>query len=130
MLRKAVPLAGDYQVGDVVCFRMRPVDGGVAAKWGAGSRAVGFDGKNAWAITEGVPARVAADRLRPGAADEVLAHPYLSRHNAGTADENAPPEGQQQPLVDERRDLREPSVAQSAGSEQLSVITEDPWGNS
>ena len=40
MLRKAAPLAGEYSVGDVVCYRMRPTPDEVSATWSSGSRIV------------------------------------------------------------------------------------------
>eukprot|EP00959_Pyramimonas_sp_CCMP1952_P231238 4833495-Pyramimonas_sp.AAC.1 len=47
-LRKAAPVAGEYQVSDEACFRKRPTDGEVSAAWSSASRIVGCDGKNAW----------------------------------------------------------------------------------
>eukprot|EP00959_Pyramimonas_sp_CCMP1952_P095530 1997340-Pyramimonas_sp.AAC.2 len=107
-LRKATPLAGYYQVGDVVCSRKRPTDGEFTAKWGTGSRIVGFHGKGAWVIAEGVPVCVAVDRRRPRAVAEALAYQYLSKHHGGGVERYAPPDGQRQSLVDERRELPEP----------------------
>ena len=77
LLREATPLSGDYKVGDVVCFRKRPTEGDTGVKWSTGSRIVGFEGKHAWVITEGVPVCVATDRLRPCTAAEALAYEVL-----------------------------------------------------
>ena len=126
VLRKAAPLAGEYQVGDVVCFRKRPTDGEVTAKWSTGSRIVGFDGKNAWVITEGVPVCVAVDRLRPCTAAEALAYQYLSRHQDGSMGRYAPPEGQQQSFVDERRELPDAGQPEAPQGDVLPVIHEEP----
>eukprot|EP00959_Pyramimonas_sp_CCMP1952_P197155 4123019-Pyramimonas_sp.AAC.3 len=106
--RRAAPVAGPYSVGDVVCFRKRPTEGDVGAKWSTGSRIVGFDGKNAWVITEGVPVCVATDRLRPCTAAEALAY--------------APPEGEQQSFVDERREINEPGSASGARPETVAEV--------
>eukprot|EP00959_Pyramimonas_sp_CCMP1952_P008216 171720-Pyramimonas_sp.AAC.1 len=46
--KKATPLAGEPQFGDIAFFRKRPTDGEVAAKWSAVFRIDGFDGKTAW----------------------------------------------------------------------------------
>ena len=46
MLRKAAPLAGQYSIGDAVCFRKRPSEGQVAARWSTGSRIIGSEEKN------------------------------------------------------------------------------------
>ena len=125
MLRKAAPVVGPYSVGDVVCFRKRPTEGDVSAKWSTGSRIVGFDGKNVWVITEGVPVCVATDRLRPCTAAEALAYEYLTKHHDGGMTRYAPPEGQQQSFVDERRNLSESGPAVPQEPVQLPVIHEE-----
>eukprot|EP00959_Pyramimonas_sp_CCMP1952_P162893 3405425-Pyramimonas_sp.AAC.1 len=62
---------------DIVCFRKRPTDGEVIAKWSSGSRILGFDCKNARVIAEGAPVCAAVDRLRPCTAAEALAYQYF-----------------------------------------------------
>ena len=125
VLRKAAPVVGPYSVGDVVCFRKRPTEGDVSAKWSTGSRIVGFDGKNVWVITEGVPVCVATDRLRPCTAAEALAYEYLTKHHDGGMTRYAPPEGQQQSFVDECRNLSESGPAVPQEPVQLPVIHEE-----
>ena len=91
MLRRAAPIPGPYQSGDLVCFRreQRRPDGaeGRATQrnmepsqaWSTPARIIGFEGKTVWVICEGVPVATATDKLRPCTAQEVLAHQVLSR---------------------------------------------------
>ena len=74
-LRKAAPVVGSYQVGDIVLFFREARAGEHGLQWSVGSRLIGFErGRNSlgetqprtcWIICDSVSVCVAVDRLRP-----------------------------------------------------------------
>ena len=81
ILRKAAPLPGKYNVGDLVVFRREQGNDGTQ-RWSTASRVIGHDGpKTIWVVNEGVPVCVSVDRLRPCTPPESLA--YLHTNGPG-----------------------------------------------
>ena len=96
MLRKAAPIAGDYRVGDVVCYLRKQGARTTEKQWSGGCRVIGFDGnRTMWVVDGQVPVCVAVDKVRPCNSEEALAYQYLAKFVAAHA-------GAQQGFVDAR----------------------------
>ena len=96
LLRKAAPVTGEYQVGDIVSYCRNARKGESGLQWSVGSRIVGFEGLTCWVMCDGIPVCVAKDRLRPCTAAELLAYQYTNKNFEAATTE-------QQSYVDERR---------------------------
>ena len=80
LLRKAGPLVGDYQAGDIVCFRrdQGTTSGHPTSHRCGPAKIIGFDGKAVWLQHETVPILTSVERLRPCTSKELLAHHLLN----------------------------------------------------
>ena len=91
-LRKAAPVVGSYQVGDLVssCREARAGEHGL--QWSVGSGLIGFEKdrnslgetqpRTCWIICDSVPVCVAVDRLCPCTSAELLAFHYTHKPEA------------------------------------------------
>ena len=71
LLRKAVPIRGPYQPGDLVCFHRR-------GRWHGPGRIIGRDGRAAvWIVHGGVPLVAPENALRPASSSEIYAKQIL-----------------------------------------------------
>ncbi len=108
----ASAIAGPYKVGDIVSYTRRPRVGETGKQWSVGSRIIGFevdpmnadkDPTHAWVVCDGLPILVAADKLRPCTAAELLDYQYMNdqvRQPVVDTDE-------QQSFIDERSERPE-----------------------
>ncbi|CAE7832525.1 GIP [Symbiodinium sp. CCMP2592] len=55
VLRKAAPLPGKYQAGDLVCYRIARDEHSGVSTWSTVSKIIGFDNKTVWVVHQGVP---------------------------------------------------------------------------
>ena len=78
ILRRAAPLPGRYQAGDLVCYRISREGN---ASWSTVAKIIGFDHKTVWVVHQGVPVATSLGRLRPCTSAEVLAYQVLNRGN-------------------------------------------------
>lgn len=103
LLRKAAPVIKDYQVGDLISFQRNKDSNGIHAnRWSPASRIIGFEkDKVIWAVCEGVPFCLSADRIRPCNDAELLAYQMM---HGGEAPEFVDSQVQQG-FVDLRRPL-------------------------
>ena len=81
ILRKAAPLPGRYQAGDLVCYRISREEHHGVPSWSTVAKIIGFDGKTVWVVHQGVPVATSLGRLRPCTSAEVLAYQVLNRGN-------------------------------------------------
>ena len=82
-VRKATPVFGSYQVGDIVSYCRKARAGEHGLQWSVGSRLIGFEKdtnshgetqpRTCWVICGSVPVCVAIDGLRPCTPAEFLA---------------------------------------------------------
>ena len=82
LLRKSVPLRGNYSSGDLV-MHLRKQGSGLHSgdTWQGPARIIGFDKKTPWLLHGGVPATSSLNRLRPANTSEMLAHQVLQEGN-------------------------------------------------
>ena len=107
LLRKAAPLPGHFDLGDIVSYRRRSRVGEHGTQWSPASRVIGKEGtKSLWVSCEGVLVLVATDKCRPCTAAEALAYQYLGTR-VGQPPLDEPPEGGQQAYVDEREPVHD-----------------------
>ena len=133
-LRRAAPVVGSYQVGDIVSYCSEERAGEHGLQWSVGCTLIGFDkdrnslGKTqprtCWLICDSVPVCVAVDRLRPCTLAESLAFHYTQTNSSSPL----ATEGQiQQGFIDERASLNtttaDPSRTADEGED------EDGWDN-
>ncbi|CAE7728714.1 RE1 [Symbiodinium sp. CCMP2592] len=98
VLRKAAPLPGKYQAGDLVCYRIARDEHSGVSTWSTVSKIIGFDNKTVWVVHQGVPVATSLARLRPCTSAEVLAFQVLNRGNIQY--EHAEVEREQQRYID------------------------------
>ncbi|CAE7200469.1 GIP [Symbiodinium sp. CCMP2592] len=98
VLRKAAPLPGKYQAGDLVCYRIARDEHSGISTWSTVSKIIGFDNKTVWVVHQGVPVATSLARLRPCTSAEVLAFQVLNRGNIQY--EHAEVEREQQRYID------------------------------
>ncbi|CAE7418365.1 GIP [Symbiodinium sp. CCMP2592] len=103
ILRKAAPLPGRYQAGDLVCYRISREEHHGVPSWSAVAKVIGVDGKTVWVVHQGVPVATSLGRLRPCTAAEVLAYQVLNRGNIRF--EHADAEREQRRYVDATEDI-------------------------
>ena len=111
-LRRAAPVVGSYQVGDVVSYCTEARAGEHGLQWSVGSRLTGFEKdrnslgetqpRSCWIICGSVPVCVASDRLRPCTSAELLAFHYTQTTSSSTLATDAQV---QQGFIDERASL-------------------------
>ena len=77
LLRKAGPVPGQYQVGDLVCFRRRPKTGESGPQWSPPSKVVGRDRKVIWLTCNGIPIAVSENKRRTCSSSEILAFEFF-----------------------------------------------------
>ncbi|CAE7834664.1 unnamed protein product [Symbiodinium sp. CCMP2592] len=98
VLRKAAPLPGKYQAGDLVCYRIARDEHSGVSTWSTVSKIIGFDNKTVWVVHQGVPVATSLARVRPCTSAEVLAFQVLNRGNIQY--EHAEVEREQQRYID------------------------------
>ena len=86
LLRKAAPITGQYEVGDIVSYCRNTRKGEKGLQWSTGSKIIGFERskqdksqenpKTCWVLCDGVPVCVGTDKIRPCTAPELLAYNY------------------------------------------------------
>ena len=113
ILRKAAPLPGRYQAGDLVCYRISREGN---ASWSTVAKMIGFDHKTVWVVHQGVPVATSLGRLRPCTSAEVLAYQVLNRGNLQF--EHVDAEREQRRYIDAREDVRldDPDEAEIASA--------------
>ena len=113
ILRKAAPLPGRYQAGDLVCYRISREGN---ASWSTVAKIIGFDHKTVWVVHQGVPVATSLGRLRPCTSAEVLAYQVLNRGNLQF--EHVDAEREQRRYIDAREDVRldDPDEAEIASA--------------
>ena len=128
-LRKAAPVAGSYQVGDIVSYCREARAGEHGLQWSVGSRLIGFERdrnslgetqpRTCWAICDSVPVCVAVDRLRPCTPAELLSFHFSQTKSSSPLSTD----GQiQHGFIDERASLNpapaDPSQTADEGEEE------------
>ena len=106
LLRKAAPLRGTYNVGDLVEFKREQGAKTDEDKWSPATRIIGFDAENVvWGLCNGVPVCVATDKIRPCSPEKALAFLYL---NDRGLDQYVPASAAFEPqkYVNETRDIQ------------------------
>ena len=113
ILRRAAPLPGRYQAGDLVCYRISREGN---ASWSTVAKIIGFDHKTVWVVHQGVPVATSLGRLRPCTSAEVLAYQVLNRGNLQF--EHVDAEREQRRYIDAREDVRldDPDEAEIASA--------------
>ena len=113
ILRRAAPLPGRYQAGDLVCYRIAREGN---ASWSTVVKIIGFDHKTVWVVHQGVPVATSLGRLRPCMSAEVLAYQVLNRGNLQF--EHVDAEREQRRYIDAREDVRldDPDEAEMASA--------------
>ena len=119
-LRKAAPVVGSYQVGDIVSYCREPRAGEHGLQWSVGSGLIGFEKdrnslgetqpRACWVTCDSVPVCVAVDRLRPCTSAELLAFHHTQTKGSSPLAADAQT---QQGFIDERAPLN-PTVADSS----------------
>ena len=117
-LREAAPVAGSYQVGDIVSYCREARAGEHGLQWSVGSRLTGFEmDKNSlgesqlctcWVICDSVPVCVAVDGLRPCTPAELLALHYTQTKSSSPLAADAQT---QNGFINEHVPLHKPTVA-------------------
>ena len=117
-LRKAAPVVGSYQVGDIVSYCREARAGEHGLQKSVGSRLIGFDKdknrlcetlpRTCWVICDFLSLCVAIDRLRPCTPAELLA---LHHTQTKSSSPLAVDVQTQQGFIDERAALHSPKVA-------------------
>ena len=79
LLRNARTLPGEYQIGDVVCFRRDNQKGPV---WSPASRVTGKEAEDkVWVLYTGLPVQASPQNMRPAQDAEALAFSFLNDEN-------------------------------------------------
>ena len=99
-LRKAAPVVGSFQVGDIVSYCRDPRAGEHGLQWSVGSRLIGSEkDKNSlcetqprtcWVICDSLSVCVAIDRLRPCTSAELLAFHHTQTREYLTSRDKRP----------------------------------------
>jgi hypothetical protein len=124
LLRKAAPLPGKYDAGDLICYRREnQANTEPSNVWSAPARIIGFENKTVWVSCEGVPVATAIDKIRPCTASEVLAYFVLSRDQGSfrhTVDTD-----EQQGFVDARNAEVLPIVDEEEEISEIESVADD-----
>ena len=103
LLRKAAPIMGAYEPGDLVCYRKDQGGTEASTRWSAPSRILGMEGsKGVWVICATVPVLTALDKLRPCSTSETLAWTVINREEIKARGPGAAAD-EQQAFIDARR---------------------------
>ena len=129
VLRKAAPLPGNYDQGDLVCYRRRPRIGEQGTQWSTACKIIGKEGNKAiWLLHETVPVCVPVDKLRPCTSAEALAYQYLSKNNH--QDEIGETLQGQQGFIDIRQNSDDRQITIIEENDEIEeVSSEEEWGD-
>ena len=117
-LRKAAPVVGSYQIGDIISYCRVARAGEHGLQWSVGFRLIGSvkdknslgetQSRTCWVICDSVPVCVAIDRSRPCTPAELLAfHDTQTKSSSPLAADAQT----QQDFIDERAPLHNPTAA-------------------